>query len=38
MQQVGSTWEGLPAELLANVLGHLCRDDPSITAVRQTCK
>lgn len=38
MQQVGSAWEGLPADLLASVLEHLPRDDPGIAAVRQTCK
>ena len=38
MQQLGSAWEGLPADLLANVLEHLPRDDPGIAAIRQTCR
>lgn len=38
VQQLGCAWEGLPADLLANVLEHLPRDDPSIAAIRQTCR
>ena len=37
-QQLGTAWNGLPADLLANVLEHLPRDDPSIAAIRQTCR
>ncbi len=38
VQQLGSAWDGLPADLLANVLEHLPRDDPGIAAIRQTCR
>lgn len=38
VQQLGSTWDGLPADLLANVLEHLPRNDPGIAAIRQTCR
>ena len=38
VQQLGSAWDGVPADLLANVLEHLPRDDPGIAAIRQTCR